>query len=136
MTARVGSRASEHAGLRSRPQRSAWPVRGGNRDGRSPDPAALRRYLGDWSEQPPAGAATSLPPEDLSLYAPRDLVAPWDAPLSAADRPLVAYSLVVAALALVAMLLRMWSARREVSSRYRPAVYAGAGVLTVAFLTY
>src|SRR3954469_3016387 len=135
MTARVGSRASEHAGLRSRPQRSTWPVRGRNRDGRSPDPAALRRYLRDWSEQPPAGAAASLPPEDLSLYA-RDLLAPWDAPLSAADRTLVAYSLIVAALALAAMLLRMWSARREVSSRYRPAIYAGAGVLTVAFLSY
>jgi bacteriorhodopsin len=70
------------------------------------------------------------------LYAARDLVAPWNAPLTASERTLVAYSLVVAALALVAMLLRMWSARREVSSRYRPAVYAGAGVLTVAFLSY
>jgi bacteriorhodopsin len=34
------------------------------------------------------------------------------------------------------MLLRMWSARREVSSRYRPTIYAGTGVLTVAFLSY
>jgi bacteriorhodopsin len=70
------------------------------------------------------------------LHAARDIVAPWNASLSASDRSLVAYSLVVAALALVAMLVRMWSARREVSSRYRPAVYAAVGVLTVAFLSY
>jgi bacteriorhodopsin len=70
------------------------------------------------------------------LHAARDIVAPWNATLSASDRSLVAYSLVVAALALVAMLVRMWSARREVGSRYRPAIYAGVGVLTVAFLSY
>jgi len=70
------------------------------------------------------------------LHAARDLVAPWSAPLSAAERSLVLYSMVVAALALVAMLMRMWSARREVSSRFRPAVYAGAGVLVVALLSY
>jgi len=70
------------------------------------------------------------------LHAARDIVAPWNATLTASDRSLVAYSLVVAALALVAMLVRMWSARREVSSRYRPAVYAGVGVLSVAFLSY
>ena len=64
------------------------------------------------------------------------VVAPWNAPLTAAERSLVLYSLVVAALALGAMLARMWSARREVSSRYRPAVYAGTGVLLTACLSY
>jgi bacteriorhodopsin len=70
------------------------------------------------------------------LHAARDIVAPWDAALTAPERSLVLYAVVVASLALLAMLLRMWSARREVSSRYRPAIYAGAGVLTVAFLSY
>jgi bacteriorhodopsin len=68
--------------------------------------------------------------------AARDIIAPWNTPLTAAGRSLVLYSLVVAALALMAMLLRMWSARREVSSRYRPTIYAGVGVLAVAFLSY
>lgn len=70
------------------------------------------------------------------LAAARAVVAPWNTPLTAAERSLVLYSLVVAALALAAMLLRMWSARQEVSSRYRPAIYAGAGVLLTAFLSY
>lgn len=70
------------------------------------------------------------------LHPARDLVAPWNATLSAPERSLVLYSLVVASLALAVMLLRMWSARREVSSRYRPAIYAGTGVLTAAFLSY
>jgi bacteriorhodopsin len=70
------------------------------------------------------------------VHVAHDIVAPWNAALTSSERSLVMYSLVVAALALVAMLLRMWSGRREVSSRYRPTIYAGIGVLTVAFLSY
>ncbi len=37
---------------------------------------------------------------------------------------------------LVAMLTRMWSARREVGDRYRPMVHASVAVSAVAFLSY
>lgn len=65
-----------------------------------------------------------------------EVVAPWAAPLTDLERALVSYGLVVAGLALLAMLVRTWTVRREVSGRYRPAVAASLGVLSVAFLSY
>jgi hypothetical protein len=65
-----------------------------------------------------------------------DVIAPWAAPLTGTERALVSYGLVVAALALLAMLVRTWVVRNEVSGRYRPAIAASLGVLSVAFLSY
>ena len=65
-----------------------------------------------------------------------DVQAPWAVPLTDAEHSLVQYAVVVAAFGLVAMLTRLWSARREVTDRYRPAVHAGVAVCTVAFLSY
>lgn len=65
-----------------------------------------------------------------------DVVAPWTAPLTDGEHALVAYGLTVAALALLAMLVRTCVVRHEIGSRYRPAVAASLGVLSVAFLTY
>lgn len=65
-----------------------------------------------------------------------DVVAPWKAPLTDLEHALVSYGLVVAGLALLAMLVRTWIVRGEVSGRYRPAIAASLGVLTVAFLSY
>jgi bacteriorhodopsin len=61
---------------------------------------------------------------------------PWTADLSDGQHALIEYAVAVAALCLVAMLTRMWSARREVGDRYRPAVHASVAVCTVAFLSY
>lgn len=52
------------------------------------------------------------------------------------EHSLVTYALVVAGLALLAMLVRTWVVRGEVSGRYRPAFTASLGVLTVAFVSY
>jgi bacteriorhodopsin len=65
-----------------------------------------------------------------------EVVAPWAAPLTDLERSLVSYALVVAGLALLAMLVRTWTVRHEMSARYRPAVAASLGVLSVAFLSY
>ena len=65
-----------------------------------------------------------------------NVVAPWRAPLTGLEHALITYGLVVAALALLAMLIRTWVTRNEVSGRYRPAMAASIGVLTVAFLSY
>jgi bacteriorhodopsin len=56
--------------------------------------------------------------------------------LTESQHELIVYGVAVVALSLVAMLTRMWSARREVSDRYRPAVHASVAVCTVAFLSY
>ena len=64
------------------------------------------------------------------------VVPPWAVPLTDVERTLVQYAVLVAAFALAAMLLRMLSARSEVSDRYRPAVHASIGVVGVAFLSY
>jgi bacteriorhodopsin len=64
------------------------------------------------------------------------IIAPWAAPLTDAERSLIEYGVVVAGLALLAMLIRTWLVRSEVSGRYRPAVAASMGVLAVAFLSY
>src|SRR3954452_2948502 len=92
MTARVGTRASEHAGFGSGRQRTPAGVEAGA----LLDAAALRRALKDSREPPPAGATTSLPSGGPLLYAARDLVAPWNATLTGSERTLVAYSLIVA----------------------------------------
>ncbi|MGT2427054.1 bacteriorhodopsin [Amnibacterium kyonggiense] len=65
-----------------------------------------------------------------------DVVPPWSVSLTDGEHALVEYAVAVAALCLVAMLTRMWSARREVGDRYRPAVHASVAVCTVAFLSY
>jgi bacteriorhodopsin len=64
------------------------------------------------------------------------VVPPWTVPLTDGQHALIGYGVGVAAFCLAATLTRTWSARREVGGRYRPAVHAGVGVLTVAFLSY
>lgn len=64
------------------------------------------------------------------------VVPPWAVPLTDGQHALIEYGVAVAAFALIAMLTRMWSARSEVGPRYRPAVHASVGVLSVAFLSY
>lgn len=66
----------------------------------------------------------------------RDVQPPWAVPLSDAQHTLIGYGVAVTALCLVAMLTRMWSARSEVGSRYRPMVHASVAVCAVAFLSY
>jgi bacteriorhodopsin len=65
-----------------------------------------------------------------------DVAPPWTVTLTDGQHALIQYGVAVAAFCLVAMLTRMWSARREVSDRYRPAVHASVAVCTVAFLSY
>jgi bacteriorhodopsin len=65
-----------------------------------------------------------------------DVPAPWTVALTDGQHALIQYGTVVAALCLFAMLTRMWSARREVGDRYRPAVHASVAVCAVAFLSY
>jgi bacteriorhodopsin len=65
-----------------------------------------------------------------------DVVPPWTVALTDGQHALIQYGVAVAAFCLVAMLTRMWSARREVGDRYRPAVHASVAVCTVAFLSY
>ena len=65
-----------------------------------------------------------------------DIAAPWTVDLTDGQHSLIQYAIVVAAFALAAMLTRMWSARREVSDRYRPAIHASVAVCTVALLSY
>ena len=61
---------------------------------------------------------------------------PWTVALTDGQHALIEYGVAVAAFCLVAMLTRMWSARREVGDRYRPAVHASVAVCSVAFLSY
>lgn len=68
--------------------------------------------------------------------APAWSVPPWTVDLTDGQRSLIEFAVVVAAFALAAMATRMWSARREVGDRYRPAVHAAVGAVTVAFLSY
>ena len=65
-----------------------------------------------------------------------DVAPPWTVSLTDGEHALIEYGVAVAAFGLAAMLTRMWSARREVGDRYRPAVHASVAVLTVAFLSY
>ncbi|MGT2426511.1 bacteriorhodopsin [Amnibacterium kyonggiense] len=61
---------------------------------------------------------------------------PWSATLTQGEHSLIYYFLVIAGLAMFAMFVRTWVSRNEVSSRYRPAIFAGLGVVGVAFLSY
>ena len=64
------------------------------------------------------------------------VVPPWTVSLTDGEHALIEYGVAVAAFCLAAMLTRMWSARREVGGRYRPAVHASVAVCTVALLSY
>lgn len=64
------------------------------------------------------------------------VLAPWETPLTTAERSLILYGMVVAGFALGAALLRMQAVRGEVGVRYRPAIVAGIGVAAVAFASY
>ena len=76
-------------------------------------------------------------PKGLPMHSPSTAVrAPWEAALSPAEHSLVFYALVVAGLAMFVMFVRTWTSRNEVSSRYRPALYASLGVVGAAFLSY
>src|SRR4051794_7168619 len=66
----------------------------------------------------------------------RAVVAPWNAPLTDAERSLILYGMVVAGFALGAALLRMVASRSEIGPRYRPATTAGTGVAAVAAASY
>ena len=73
---------------------------------------------------------------DVSRAAGPWSVPPWTVDLTDAERTVLQYAVVVTAFALVAMATRLWSARREVGDRYRPAVHAGLGAVLTAFLSY
>lgn len=65
-----------------------------------------------------------------------EVTAPWDVPLGLGQHELIFYSLVVAGLALFAQFVRTGVSLGEVSSRYRPALYASMCICGVAFLSY
>ena len=62
--------------------------------------------------------------------------APWTATLSSAEHTITLYFLVVAALAFIAGFVRAWNTRTEVGSRYRTAVVARLGIMSIALLCY
>lgn len=64
------------------------------------------------------------------------VTAPWHSTLTGTEHALVGFGIAVAGLSLIAMLIRTWLVRAEVSGRYRPAIAASLGVLTVASLSY
>ena len=64
------------------------------------------------------------------------VVAPWNAPLTSGEHALIVLGISVAGFALLAMAVRTWVVRREVSGRYRPAIAASLGVLVVAATAY
>ncbi|MHC5796245.1 bacteriorhodopsin [Lacisediminihabitans sp. FW035] len=61
---------------------------------------------------------------------------PWTATLTSSEYLLVLYFIVVAGLALLAGLVRTWTTRGEVGSRYRSATVARLTVTAVATLSY
>jgi bacteriorhodopsin len=63
-------------------------------------------------------------------------VAFWQNPLTQGERSIIYYSLVIAGLALLAMFVRTWNSLGEVSPRFRPALLASLGVVTVATISY
>ncbi len=65
-----------------------------------------------------------------------DVAPPWTVSLTDGQHALIQYGVVVTAFVLAATLTRMWSARREVGDRYRPAIHASVAVLVVALLSY
>lgn len=60
----------------------------------------------------------------------------WTNPLTTGERTIIYYFLVLAGLALLAMFVRTWTSLSEIGARHRPAVFAGLGVVGVAFLSY
>ncbi|MFD1721273.1 bacteriorhodopsin [Amnibacterium endophyticum] len=64
------------------------------------------------------------------------VVPPWQATLNLSERTLIYYFLVIAGLALLAMLLRTAIGIKEVSAKYRPSIFAGIGVVAIAFVSY
>ncbi|GAA1894939.1 bacteriorhodopsin-like [Lapillicoccus jejuensis] len=77
-----------------------------------------------------------LPLLEYKVSVPLDVTAPWNVSLSQPQYQLVFYSLVVAGLALFAQFVKTWVSAGEVSSRYRPALYASMCICGVAFLSY
>jgi bacteriorhodopsin len=65
-----------------------------------------------------------------------EVTAPWRTPLTGTEHDLIAFGIAVAGFALLAMLVRTWVTRGEVSGRYRPAIAASLGLTTVAALSY
>lgn len=64
------------------------------------------------------------------------ITAPWEATLSQSEHLLIGYFLVIAGLALFAAVLRTWTTRTEVGSRYRTATVARLTITSVAFASY
>lgn len=65
-----------------------------------------------------------------------DAAAPWNATISSAEHTMTLYFLVVAALAFIAGFVRAWDTRTEVGARYRTAVVARLGIMSIALLSY
>ena len=61
---------------------------------------------------------------------------PWEATLTDGQHTIVLYFLVIAALALLAGLIRTVLTRVEVGSRYRPATVARLAIVSIALLSY
>jgi bacteriorhodopsin len=61
---------------------------------------------------------------------------PWTAPLTTSEHSLIFYFLLLAGLALFFGFVRAWVTRGEVGSRYRTAVVARLGIMSVASLSY
>ena len=61
---------------------------------------------------------------------------PWTAPLTTSEHTLIFYFLLLAGLALFFGFVRAWVTRGEVGSRYRTAVVARLGIMSVASLSY
>jgi bacteriorhodopsin len=61
---------------------------------------------------------------------------PWTAPLTSSEHTLTFYFLVLAGLALFFGFARAWATQGEVGARYRTAVVARLGIMSVAALSY
>jgi bacteriorhodopsin len=66
----------------------------------------------------------------------RDIRPPWAATLTQSEHSLIFYFLLLAGLALFVGFIRAWITRTEVSARYRTAVVARLGIMSVAALSY
>ena len=66
----------------------------------------------------------------------RDIRPPWAATLTQSEHSLIFYFLLLAGLALFVGFIRAWITRTEVGARYRTAVVARLGIMSVASLSY
>jgi len=66
----------------------------------------------------------------------RSLAAPWEAGLSPAQYQLICYFVGMGALCFLGGFLRAWVTSGEVGARYRTAVVARLGIMSVMFLCY